>query len=66
MAAKFAVNPHAAGADRCGMKNYNCSIFAAPQLSATAARGFTANFATISMHLYRFPKIQLIKYNSFV
>ena len=47
MAAKFAVNPHAAGADRCGMKNYNFSIFAAPQLSATAARGFTANFVAV-------------------
>ena len=47
MAAKFAVNPHAAGADRSGMENYNFSIFAAPQLSATAARGFTANFVAV-------------------
>ena len=46
MAAKFAVNPHVAGADRCGMKNYNFSIFAAPQLSAAPAHGFTAKFTT--------------------
>ena len=45
MAAKFAVNPHAAGADRCGMENYN--FFSAPQLSAAAAHGFTANFVAV-------------------